>query len=151
MGLVYEDERLEIDYLKSTYEVYSDVVAAFCSSYIRHLAKPTQTQDAHRSSIYESTSTKRQGYLLSALRLSGEMGFTESEVKGLRRSLQDMWKPGTFEKQLSNDDIAEIEMGFEPAVEQDLAEQGPNQELGMSRSRWWYAYQGRKQYFECQA
>jgi hypothetical protein len=37
MGLVHEDERLEIDYLKSTYEVYSDVVTAICSSYIRHL------------------------------------------------------------------------------------------------------------------
>jgi hypothetical protein len=74
MGMVYEDEQLEIDYLKSTYEIYSNVVASFCSSYIRHLAQPTQTQDADRPSIYASR--KRQGYLLSALLLSGGMGFT---------------------------------------------------------------------------
>jgi hypothetical protein len=71
---------------------------------------------------------------LSALVLSGLMGFSKSEAKGVRLLLQDMWKPGTFEMQLKNDEIAEIAMGFEPAEESGLAQQKPNQKLEIPHS-----------------
>jgi hypothetical protein len=114
MGLIHENERLEIDYLKSTYEVYSDVVVAFFCCYTLRLVQPKPRQTAHLSNIYAST--KRQGYLLSALLLSGKMGFVESKVKALRLMLQDLWKPERLKTHFEADSLHHplgIAMGFE--------------------------------------
>ncbi|KAH8716904.1 hypothetical protein GQ44DRAFT_713212 [Phaeosphaeriaceae sp. PMI808] len=141
MGLVNQEERVAIDYAKSVYEVYSDLVVAFSFSYTAHTNRSVQSLVPRRSQF----STKLQDYVLSLVLLSERMGFSMREVVVLRSLLQDVWCLDKF----STSNCPPITaIGFEETILQDTTEAVTSLDSTM-RGRWWYTYRGRTYYYEC--
>jgi hypothetical protein len=156
MGLVEKSQCLQIDYSKSTHEVYSDVILTFVNQ-----ANKYQLPNARVPSY---TPGLRE-YRATSLRLGKEMGFTSSELQALKSVLNDIWRPETFMGFLGFGITA---MGFETVPTQFDAEEAPDQDtidatypwIAKERGkapesfrpvscRWWYDIDGIRRYYAC--
>jgi hypothetical protein len=132
MGLVFEGQRLEIDYSKSTHEVFSDVLVAFCSTYA--------------SNVIDSGD-----YFYTLIRLLGGMRFKISEALALERLLRSLWKLESFELVPKPEYLGHLPMtamGFERTQTQKFTENVPAQPSQGDQGHWWYDYHGERKCFD---
>lgn len=88
MGLINGDERVPIDYAKTTHQVYCDVVLTFCLGYTTHINALRGRGIDVRASKHHLM--KLRQYVLSLMVLSGEMGFSVNERSRLRTLLKEI-------------------------------------------------------------
>ncbi|KAH7411728.1 heterokaryon incompatibility protein-domain-containing protein [Phaeosphaeria sp. MPI-PUGE-AT-0046c] len=148
MGLVKEEERVPIDYAKSTHQVYCDVVLTFCSGYTTHINALQKSGIDIRAS--EHHLFKLRQYVLSLLVLSGEMGFSVKERNKLRSLLKEIWTPQTF-----IDSKAPTVPGSCPITVVGFCSGSASEVHGelehdfVDRHCWWYKKAGQIYYHDC--
>jgi hypothetical protein len=150
MGLVEESQRLQIDYSKSTHEVYSDVIMAFISEANTH---------QHPKNAAERNSPGLQAYLTktsiltkellfqykrTSFLLSKEMGFTTSELQALDNVIKDIWTERRAYL-TSSWYLSITAMGFQtvhPYCDAKEAAKYPWR-------AWWYEFDGTRTWYQC--
>jgi hypothetical protein len=175
MGLVKTSQRLQIDYSKSTHEVYSDVILAFINE-ANTYEQPNYGIPEHTPGLREYMATSSlltkamlSRYFETSLLLSKEMEFTASELEALEKVINDVWRPETSDYFTGSWYTSITAMGFETVPTQLDANETPNQDaidamypcIAKEKharkparfrpvgGRWWYDIDGRRRYYAC--
>jgi hypothetical protein len=137
LGLVRESERPEVDYSKSTEEVYLQVVTS------NVLWTPRTYVPSTIGNMFEASRRRLQNDLSIEVMidLSRSMGLMEHHVvlRGMLKEIRDRWTGGS---------LKEIESGFQRRICQSRSccHNHDHAEKGCCSDRWWFLWDGVKQY-----
>ncbi|KAH7411740.1 heterokaryon incompatibility protein-domain-containing protein [Phaeosphaeria sp. MPI-PUGE-AT-0046c] len=143
MGLCVTSQDITVDYHKSTYEVYLDVLMAFRNAYLGRQQYPRPLLRRYPSRLQE--------YHDILIQLSEQMITSKGRREALLRMLYQIWQPDNPEK-LNNhgrpDHLPIDAMGFR-ASEDACEKTSAHVTSSLPPNRWWYTCGNATYYFEC--
>jgi hypothetical protein len=148
MALVQPSSQVEIDYTKSTHQVFLDAIMSMIREYwyMRH-ETPENGYQLHRVKWNFARS------LGSSRRLAQAMNFTDHETSGLRSFVECIWervlrcevtnKLRGLEVDAGTHCITSV--GYEP----EICQMSRDARLATTCDRWWYEFEGSRYYHDC--
>jgi hypothetical protein len=149
MALVKPSSKVEVDYAKSVQQVYLDTMMSMIREYLYMRCDRYGNGYQIKKVLW-----KFEESVQASRGLAQVMGFTDSEISGLRSFVECIWeRVRRYEVQVKLLDLdidAETHcitsVGFEPGTRQ-LAR---HRRAVATQDRWWYVFEGEKYYHDCQ-